>query len=235
MKEFSFPVDPSVEQLLREDRAAIARHWTRRADSEMRVGHAFDALVPRLEAMNAPKVVTTLVASAAADEQRHSGICSRLAALYGGDPLEASQLVRAPLPEFGTDDERMEVSLLVLGLSCINESIACEWIRSCYHISSAPIAIAATRFHLQDEMDHARFGWAYMASETVSPAMRGELRRWVSRMVDVNVAEWKRGNTHIPEGGIAAHGHLSVIEHDAAIDRAIRDVVRPGLRQVGLL
>ncbi len=228
------PDDPTIAALDEETRRAIAAHWLHRASAELGVAVAFEALRPRLVGVGAAPPVLALADKAMVDERRHGALCVQLAARY----LDTDVATPAPrdgaLPDFGTGAEELEVALLVLGTCCINESIASEWIRSCFRIATAPTALAANRAHLQDEIDHARLGWAHLASPAISDALRRRLRPWVPRLLDVNVAQWMKPDPHLPREGIAAHGHLSVEENEAAIDAAVRDVVMPGLKLVGL-
>lgn len=228
------PEDPTIDALSPELRAAIAAHWNHRALSEARVALAFEALRPRLTAQGADAAVLALVDKAVLDERRHSALCTQLEARYRGAHAAPPDVQSAPLPDFATGDEALEVALLVLGMSCINESIASEWIRSCWRVASAPTAIYANREHLQDEIDHARLGWAHFASAAVSSELKARVRLWVPRVLDANVREWRRRDAHLPEGGLHAHGHLGATEHDEVIDAAVRDVVLPGLALVGL-
>lgn len=228
------PEDPTIDALSTDLREAVAAHWRHRAVSEARVALAFEALRPRLAAQRAAPAVLALVDKAIEDERRHSALCTQLEARYRGADARPPEVPSAPLPDFGTGDEALEVALLVLATSCVNESIASEWIRSCFRVATAPTALFANREHLQDEIDHARLGWAHFASSAVSAELKARVRPWVRRVLDANVREWRRRDAHLPEGGLHAHGHLSASEHDAVIDAALRDVVEPGLVLVGL-
>ncbi len=228
------PEDRTIQDLADDARHAIALHWLDRAAAETGVALAFEALLPRLRDVGAAAVVIALAEKAVDDERRHGELCVRLAARYFGTHVDGPAPRDGALPNFGTGDERLEVALTALGMCCINESIAAEWIRSCWAVATAPTAVAANRFHLQDEIDHARLGWAHLASDAVDPALRTRLRAWAPRLVDVNVAQWKKPDAHLPADGIAAHGHLSRAENEAVVDAAVRDVVAPGLVHVGL-
>jgi hypothetical protein len=228
------PDDATVDRLSDLTRRAIADHWIHRATSELRVAVAFEALRPRLRDVGAVDVVLALADKAVDDERRHGELCLRLAARYGGREVAPPDPKGDFLPNFGTADEPTEVSLLVVGMCCINESIASEWIRSCFRLATAPIAIAANKAHLQDEIDHARLGWAHLSSRAVSPALKRTLRAWVPRLLRANVAEWKKKDAYLPPEGVSAHGHLRAADHDDVIDVAVRDVVLPGLVHVGL-
>jgi len=228
----TLPDDPTIDLLPDATRAAIARHWVHRASAERSVAVAFEALRPRLRATDAADVVLGLVDKAIDDERRHGDLCIRLAERYAGGSIAGGDPRDGTLPDFGTNDEPFEVLLTVVGMCCINESIASEWIRSCFQAATSPIAAAANRAHLQDEIDHARLGWAHLASNAVDAATKRRLEPWIPRLLRANVAEWKRPDDHLPPEGIPAHGHLSTPETDDVIDAAVRDVVLPGFAHV---
>lgn len=228
------PDDATIDLLPEPARRAIAGHWLHRASAELGVAVAFEALRPRLRGVGAAEVVLALAAKAIDDERRHGELCVRLAARYLGEDVAVPDARDGSLPDFGTGDEPTEVALIVVGMCCINESVASEWIRSCWHLATAPTALAANKAHLQDEIDHARLGWAHLASEAVGPALKRTLRTWAPRLLRVNVAEWKKKDAYLPEEGIPSHGHLSAADHDEVIDAAVRDVVLPGLAHVGV-
>ncbi|HEY4103913.1 MAG TPA: hypothetical protein VGM44_08480, partial [Polyangiaceae bacterium] len=111
----------------------MAQHWARRARSEARVGRAFFAMVPRLRAVGAAPLVLSLLEISAQDEQVHAEICRQLSVSYAGKELElATEAVdyEVKLPEFGCEDERLEMALLVAGMCCVNETIATAWIEA---------------------------------------------------------------------------------------------------------
>ncbi len=226
--------DPSIDALAADLREAISGHWSHRSRAEHTVAEAFASLRPRLAAIGAAAPVLALADKAIDDERRHGDLCARLASRYAGREIAPSRPEARALPDFGTGDEPTEVALLVMGMCCINESIASEWIRSCWSVASARTAVFANREHLRDEVDHARLGWAHLASSVVDDALLATLRPWVPKLVAVNVAEWKKPDPHLPPEGIPAHGHLSAVETEAVIDAAVRDVVLPGFALVGL-
>lgn len=216
-------------------RARIARHWLHRSAAERGVSAAFTELRPRLVAAGVADPVLALVDKAIDDEQRHADLCVRLASQYAGSDQSTPPARFDALPSFGTNDERLEVALIVTGMCCINESIASEWIRSCWQAATAEIAVVANREHLKDEIDHARLGWAHLASEHVDADLRARIAQRVPKMIEVNVAEWKKPDEFLPAAGIREHGHLSRAENDAVIDAAVRDVVVPGFALLGMI
>jgi hypothetical protein len=228
------PDDPSVDALPGALRDAIGRHWALRAAAELGVARAFVALRPRLADVGAVPVVLALADKAIDDEQRHGELCARLAGRY----LGAAVTLPAPrfdgMPDFGSGDEPLEVALTVLGSCCINESIAASWLRACFSASTSPVARAANKHHLADEIDHARLGWAHFASRAVTDDLRRRLRPFLARSLEVNVAAWREPDPCLPLEGVPEHGHLGAEAHRRAIAEGVDEVVLPGLAEVGL-
>jgi hypothetical protein len=231
-RALELPDDDSIQHLDDNVRHRIARHWLHRAAAELSVAVAFEDLLSRLRDVGAADVVLALAAKAIDDERRHGDLCVRLASRYLGAPADDPGPREGPFPDFGTGDEPMEVALTTIGMCCINESIASEWIRSCWQTATSPTALAANKHHLQDEIDHARLGWAHVQS--LDPALRRRLRPWIPKLLAVNVAQWKKPDEHLPAEGIPAHGHLSSADNDEVIDAAVRDVLLPGFAHVQL-
>jgi hypothetical protein len=171
---------------------------------------------------------------AADDEERHSEICRQLAERYGGAPVAGPVVKDLELPSFGCADERLEVALHVAGMCCINETIATAWIEECLSGATAPIALAANRAHLREEIDHARVGWAYLASRSITPARREELGDCLSRLLRANVPQWERLDPNLPAEGLKAHGIPSLVDSRRAIRDAVRQLILPGFEHVGI-
>jgi hypothetical protein len=227
--------DPAIDALADDLRARIARHWLHRSAAERGVSLAFRALRPRLVDVGAAAPVLVLADKAIDDEERHADLCVRLASIYAGSEQPTPAARFDGLADFGTNDERLEVALTVAGMCCINESIASEWIRSCWQAATAETAVFANREHLKDEIDHARLGWAHFASEAIDRDLAQRVARRLPKLVEVNVAEWKKPDEHLPPEGVRAHGHLSREENEAVVDAAVRDVVLPGFALLGMI
>jgi hypothetical protein len=224
--------DPAIERLPGEVRAAIAAHWRRRTKSELQVGRAVAAMVPLLRDSGAPRVVVEMLARSSEEEERHASLCADLAHAYGGAPFAVPDVREVALPRFDVGDDALELALLVSGMCCVNETIATAWIGAALEAATAPIAIEANRAHVRDEIDHARLGWAYVAS--TSRDTRDALASCLPRLLAANIPGWERGAAGLPEEGIPAHGHLDAASLRGVVHAAVRDLVIPGFAHVGV-
>ena len=226
--------DPSVAALTGAQRKAIAGHWKHRARSELQVGRAFAAMVPLLREQRASAAVLDRLARGAEEEVRHSEVCARLAETYGEEPVARPQIASVPLPRFDVGDEELKLALLVAGMCCVNETIATAWIGACLSASETPLAEMANRLHLHDEIEHARVGWAHLASDAISEATRRALGPCLPRLLEANAPGWERDDPSLPPEGVPAHGHLpSAVSRRVFVD-AIADLVLPGFAHVGV-
>lgn len=226
--------DPSIDALPASQRAGLALYWQDRAHSELRVSHAFRALGEELAEAGVTAVVSDLIARTIDDEIRHAELCRRLAERYSGHAVAAPSAQSEALPAFDGASRDLRVGLHVMSLSCINETIASSWLSGCLAMATAPLAREATRVHLREEIDHARLGWAHLASRHVSDATREGLGRWLGRVLRANVPQWFRADAALPPEGVPEHGAPSLQTTRALVLEALHDVVLPGLAEVGV-
>ncbi len=225
--------DASADGMDGDVRALLAEYWTQRARSERRVGRAFELMVPRLEAVSAAPEVLTLLRSAVDEERRHAGLCMQMAAYYTGThPAPVPAIADVVLPSFGYDDPVMENAVLVAGMCCINESIACVWLEACLNVASTPLTIAANRLHLREEVRHAQLGWAHLASSAVPPTVARAVDELVPALIEANRPLWQEPHPTLPLEGIPEHGCPGRAAHHEVIEMALREVVLPGFAQV---
>lgn len=224
--------DRSLDELDDVTRARVVRHWERRAQSEYEVGRCFAALWPRMRDVGGHEAAVVRCREGADEETRHAELCLRLADAYRGAP-GAVTFGGATLPSFGCD-EPFEVVLLVASLSCINETLAIGWLSACLDHADTPLARAANRVHLREEIEHARFGWAHLASSAVSPDMKADLAAWLVPILDANVPRWHAPDPDLPASGVEGHGLLSQRDSVFAVDDTVKRVVIPGFAHVGV-
>ena len=225
--------DPAIARLDGASRAAMARHWCRRAWSEGQVATAFAALHAGLVEVEAEAVVRGMIERAAEDEVRHSGVCAALAGAYRGDEVAGWRGEGVALPRF--DEARaVEVTLQVVGMCCVGETLATVWLESCLAGARTPLARAANRVHLREEVGHARAGWAHLAAARTAEHL-AIVEQYVPAFVRAGVREWLAAGSDLPVGtGLEGHGVLSPAQHRAAIVRGAREVVLPGFAGLGL-
>ncbi len=221
------PDDPSIDDLSPETRAVLADAWSGRAASERRVGDAFVVVRDALASLGAGAELIELAARAIDDEMRHAELSRRIASRYAGRELEHPPLLPLNVPRHARADERLRRILHVIGQSCLNETIASAFLEATLVETDAPLARAAVRELLADEIDHARIGWATVAA--TDAAMRRAIGEWLPEMAIANLRMWREApRLYASDRELARHGAPREETVAAALLTAFRDLIVPG-------
>lgn len=222
--------DPAIDALDAETRRRLGELWRERAATEMGAGWAFALVVTELYALGADTRVLALATRGAHDEVRHAQLCAHLASVYLGEPVEARPAEPIALPLHEGADERTRMQLHVVGLA-ISETLAAGFLQACLARCEAALPELVARAHLEDDIAHARVGWAHMASSAFAPE-RAAVAPWVPRLIEANLRHWRTRIAELPV--VPAHGYPAHEALTAALEETARDVLLPGFRHVGL-
>jgi len=226
--------DEVVDAMDAEARAHAAAIWTGRVRSELDAGSGFAILLGELHATGAELAVLRLASRAAHDEVRHAELCRVLASTYAGELVAAPRGQPIVMPTHGGAEGALRTALHAFGLCCVNETIAVAFVDACLAESHAPLVSAIHHEHLADEIDHARVGWAHLASAAVPDDVRRAVAARAPRIIEANRKRWRSRIGLLPEAGIPGHGYPSRQALLDVVDAALRDVVSPGLTHIGL-
>lgn len=182
--------------------------------------------------LNAPWQVLELVSKGVHDEVYHAQLCHEVACRYAGEELAFPNVEVADRAAFEGAGEELTDVLHVVMTSCIIESIAGAYLQTCLSMATAPLARAALREILADEIDHARIGWALLASDAVSPAIKAEIAMGLRPLLRGCVASWCQNDK--PPGEDPAHGFPSRATVRAIVADSVREIVVPGFDLVGV-
>lgn len=181
---------------------------------------------------NAPTPRTTRALS---DEVRHAEICVRVARAYRPDVHRpgTSRVIEVPALE---ESGGAGAIYFAVQQSCVNEGIATVYLQRCIDDTSRPLARAALRDILQDEIHHARFGWSLLASNVVTPSLRAALAEALPAMLERVAVAWITGDGDAPLEAESSCGHGLIAQ--AALPAVVRDalegLVIPGFDSVGV-
>ncbi|MCX5742575.1 MAG: hypothetical protein NT062_08770 [Proteobacteria bacterium] len=229
----ALPDDPTIALLSAPERRIAAAIWHGRAESELRAAGSFTVIARTLEAAGAPPELVAIARRAIADERQHAAICAHVAATYALDPLPPVRTLALRVPIHPGASPALQRVLHVVGQSCLNETTGSAFLEGCLARSTAPLASAALRQLLADEIDHARIGWAFLAM--VDDAMRTQVAAWIPTMIAANLRAWRDRPHHAITDRLVEHGCPRWEDVDAVVVAAIDDLVRPGLAHVGVV
>jgi hypothetical protein len=137
------------------------------------------------------------------------------------------------VPEHRGAPARLVPSLHILGHCAMNETFASAFLEASLGLARAPLARAALRELLSDEIDHARIGWAHLGE--LSARERDELTPWLDSLVHANLKMWRTApRPYTNDPALHRHGAPPAEAVERALLGAVRELVIPGLAHFGL-
>ncbi len=233
-QSFAQVVDPEIEALSPESRARLAAIWQKRGGLELRVASGFSSLSVELFEHGAAPVVYELVGRAIRDEIHHAQISVEMAAKYRGDEPVWPEPEPTHIPPFAPTTGPMHATLYVIAMCCINETVACGVLEAARAQAKSPLARAALGTILADEIDHARAGWAHLASSHVTVEMKRALPRWIQRLHAAKLRELVEDESPLPGEPFPDHGMLTRERSREVVHATLVDVIFPGFRRAGI-
>ncbi len=227
------PDDATLDDLSPTQRLVLADVWRGRAASERRVSESFTVVRDALVSLDAPRDLVDLATRAIDDEMRHAELSRMVASRCALQEIDHPPRLVLELPLHAGASERLRHILHVVGQCAFNETIASAFLEAAIAEATAPLARAALRELLSDEIDHARIGWALLAS--LDATTRAEVERWLPPMAIANLRMWRDAHrTYADDASLAAHGAPSVASVERALLLAFRDLILPGFAHLGM-
>jgi hypothetical protein len=229
--------DLDVGALGGRGRVTVGATWRERRKQEHLAVGAFALLARELAEEGCDPIVLSVVTRASSDEVRHTEICRRFAvALLGADqvPLNIRGLPKVPMHDRARPAER--VLLHVVEMCCLSETLTGVYLTEMLARTTDPVARVAVESLLEDEIDHGRVGWAYLAERARERSLDG-LAEALPAMLDrtfrrvLNAGARARPYT---EEKLESCGYLGARAAGEACTRALRDVILPGFEMVGV-
>lgn len=223
----------SVAELPEPDRRAIAAAWLSRASAELTTATVTASVARALIELDAVTDVVVLAARAVSDEVRHSQLCHALAEAYLGQKLAPPRARLLEDASFGDAPPKLNRLLLVVYHSCLNEGIATTVLQENLRLARAPAVRRVLHELLQDDVEHARIGWAHLASSAVGAEARHHVGRALPALLRAVRNAWldPRDSPDVdhPEHGCLPHASLAPI-----VEAAIESLILPGFAHVGV-
>ncbi len=222
---------------LLNDRAAraAAEVWRVRERTEHEAAALFERLAADLEAARAPATLSALASRCANDERRHAVHCRGIvdALAPGLAPLAPDLEVRLGPARAAPADRALYASV---ALGCVTESLSTSLLLELRPRAEAGIVRDALDAILEDEVQHSRLGWAYLAHEAARRDV-SFLAPAVPAMLDAALASEASGGSALDDAereSLRAWGILPSRDVARITRDAIERVVVPGLARFGV-
>ncbi len=227
-------VDETILALAPEHRARLADTWMTRAAMERRVADSFVIIHEALARRQAAPDIVALAHRAIDDEYRHTELSRLVASRFAGRDLPAPARLTLETPRHRGASPELRDTLFVVGQCLLNETTASAFLEACLASAEGPLARAALREILSDEIDHGRIGWAYLAS--VDRRTRDEVGPWLLPMAFLNLRIWQDESPIDPSHADALSAHGAPPGHviHATLVDALRSLIVPGLRELSV-
>jgi hypothetical protein len=197
---------------------------------------AFATLIHELAEEGCEPVVLQILTRASSDEVRHADICRKVA--------EGILDVRIPtrwkglpsIPKHANATPSARVLLHVTEMCCLSETFTGVFLTEMLSRMPEGSPKSAVESLLEDEIDHGRVGWAYLASRAQAKELDG-LAEALPRMLERTMGGVMKASASRPEADDAAMeavGYLGMSASAAIFQRTLRDVILPGLEQCGV-
>jgi hypothetical protein len=215
-------------------RARVGATWAFRARAEIEATARFARMATELASVGANPVVVQGASDASADEARHRDLCARVAARWGVPDALNHQ---PPPRRIGRSDMPVRDRLLweLVAVCCISETMNTVLMTRCLEVARDEEIRATLRQLLEDEVKHARLGWAHLAAERA--VGRGAfLRDVLPLMLEASVEPgFLEGTTPPPwTDAMVDYGELPSNELVRLYADTMNVVVFPGLDAAGI-
>ena len=226
--------DDSIAALDAGDRAIAEEIWLGRAEAELRASGSFGVLAGVLAEAGAPAELVALAQRAVHDEIRHARICWQVACAFADRELPPPRVLPVTVPRHEGASPALRRVLQVVGMCCLNETTGNAFLEVCRAGARGALVRAALHELACDEIDHARLGWAFVASPAVDDATRGELAAWLPELIADNLAAWRRRLVRPISDALVAQGCPRADDVDAAVVAALSELIVPGFARLGV-
>ncbi|HEY8039697.1 MAG TPA: hypothetical protein VIF15_07880 [Polyangiaceae bacterium] len=220
-------------------RRVVGASWLERTRQEHLAVGAFALLARELAEQGCDALVLSLVTRAACDEVRHAEICRRFAvAMLGADDVPARFRGLPGVPMHASAPPPLRVLLHVVEMCCLSETLTGVYFTEMLARTSDPVARAAVESLLEDEIDHGRVGWAYLAERARERQVEGlaeALPAMLDRTFRAVLAPRRAATaTASDDAALEACAYLGPRASADVYRRALRDVIVPGFETLGI-
>lgn len=223
-------------RLAADKRARAGASWRLRMEQEFLAVGAFATLVHEVAAEGCDPVVLQILTRASSDEVRHAEICRRMAQGILDAELPTRWKGVPSIPKHATATASTRVLLHMVEMCCLSETLTGVFLTEMLSRMPAGSPRNAVESLLEDEIDHGRVGWAYLAARAQAKELAGldaALPAMLERTVG-HVMTYAATRPEADDPAMEAVGYLGLSASEAVYRRTLRDVILPGLDQCGV-
>jgi hypothetical protein len=218
-------------------RERAGKSWAARMKQEHLAVGAFAMLVTELAAEGCDPVVLALLTRASSDEVRHTEICRKMAVGLLGEPAVPQRIRGIPsIPKHPGASEDARTLCHVVEMCCLSETFTGVYLTEMLSRLGAGTPRMAVESLLEDEIDHGRVGWAFLATRARDKRLEG-LAAAIPAMLDRTmgwVMDWSRAEPDADKPELEAVGYLGSSASAEIFRKTLRDVILPGFETCGV-
>ncbi|MFK7984705.1 MAG: hypothetical protein AB8I08_01660 [Sandaracinaceae bacterium] len=228
----AWPEEDAIRALDPETRRRLSQTWLGQAATEARVATSFAQIHRSLQRLGADADLIALAGRAVDDEHRHAALAEELAGRYAGHPVGPYRPLPGQMPAHpSAETDTLRHALWVVGQCALNETLATAYLDAARIGAKTRSARFAIRELMEDEIDHARIGWSFLAA--LSREQKAPLAEWILPLTVCNLREWNR--LSLPDDDtLWAHGVPPYETARDAVRDALSGVLLPGFAHVGV-
>jgi len=227
----------NLEGLDAEARIRAGKSWEARMKQEHLAVGAFAMLVTELAAEGCDPIVLSLLTRASSDEVRHAEICRKMAVgLLGEDQVPKRVRGIPSIPKHPGASSETRALLHVVEMCCLSETFTGVFLTDMLSEMEEGTPRMAVESLLEDEIDHGRVGWAYLATRARAKRVDG-LAAALPAMVEHTmgwVVDKARSHPEPDTKPLRSVGYLGSTTAGVIFERTLRDVILPGLETCGI-
>jgi hypothetical protein len=210
---------------------AAGKAWAFRHAVERDATMRFGRLAGRLERIGTPAPLVRLAEKASKDEDRHAGYCAELAGRYAAPLLDEPPVPSEIAPSRLRARQRV---LYEVAAICMAETESTAMLVTLMGAATGGPMRSLLREFSRDEVKHARFAWAVLASHKERDDL-AFLGQWIPWMLRTTAGDSFKPDAKGPEDPrLLEHGVLPYSMRKQVFVRTLDDVIFPGLEALGI-
>lgn len=239
------PWDGDVPPLDEDRRKRLVHAWTWRREQEHLAVGSFARLAFEAAAHGCEPATLALLTRAATDEVHHADVCRRVVERHTGRGLPTA-MRGAPERDASlgvlhgggaaTDATARALLLRIVETCCISETMTGAYFTEMLEVATHPLGRAVVLSLLEDEIDHGRVGWAYLAA-ACRDGLASSVTDALPDLLERNVAFVFDDARRLPEADdpeLDQHGYIGRTRAAEIYRHGLATILLPGFEELGV-